>query len=1399
MNVGPVNIESKSQTRPLRLKQAVFASFREPASLVRMGLEEFTLNDWDRAKYWLGVSGLALYFLDRLASLGINDSIPDSLSEQLHKNLASNQNRMAWFYEESAAVDLKLRNLGIDFAFLKGLTLPPESVTEGALRDQTDIDILVRERDVRGVEKCLGQLGYKLDAISGSTWEFKGGESAAFTFKHPYEIPRERLIEVHVLADQDGQVTSDRLTRAEQRCSHGRSLTALAPADIFVHQAQHLFKHMCGEFTRVSWVLEYWRHACAHRDDTLFWSEVERAAAQEPGAGVAIGAATLLATLAFGPFAPEVLSCWSVDQLPPAICLWIQLYGQRLLLSNPPGNKLYLLLRKQLYSDSSIGRIETRRLLFPLHLPRRITRAQENESLGARLRRYGSEVLFSIYRLRFHLAEGIRLSIEASRWERRVEGAVRLKSEFKVAIEKRMPLMAVAALAICLHGRTLSAQTTTPPLPSGSPDASASESATSLADGVESDSPTAISLTASQIISIIQSHPEILIELKDLMAATPNNGTPTQPDSISDEMLYSQITTSRDFRQNITIFLRSRGYIDDRDLRSVEPARDSRDSNESRGSDLMQRGSFPPTSADSDAGQPYNLARNSRQIPTSLEESSTVMRKGAGSEPEDYGTPRERADRQDSKNVTDQPKGLHLPTPYNLMSLRDLYTQLPDLAEPLKRFGSEVFTRHDRAMAGSVSLDVPIGPDYVLGAGDDLTIDIWGGISRTITRTVAGDGHLALLEAGDIQVAGLTLDKAQQLIQDALKKQYRDVQVSVTISRLRAIRVYVVGDVQRPGAYEIASVSSPLNALYAAGGPTAIGSLRVLQHYRGKQLISTVDLYDFLLHGMRKDDDRLQGGDTLVVPAAGPQVAVSGAVRRPAIYELKGDSSLAALLQDAGGLSVAASLHHISIERIDANRQRETISFDPPGDQESVTNTRAMEKFKVEDGDRIHVAPIAPYSERVVYLEGHVVRPGRQPFRDGMRMSDLLHSYQDLLPEPAVKGELVRLIPPDLHVQTIDFNVPDVLIGNSNLLLQPFDTIRIFGRYDVDAPRVEIRGEVLRPGSYPLSEGMTAAQLVRIAGGFRRDALVETADLISYRVVNGTKVESERTDLRIGDAVDQGDTAADRNLKPGDVLTIHQITGWNDIGSSITVEGEVAHPGSYGFQDGERLSDVLRRAGGFRDTAYPTGAVLIRDQVRDLEEKSRAELIRQIETSAAAARLTPNIGSGEQSGQLTLIQQQQEQILSRLKSQPATGRLVIHISPQIDQWAGSPADIEVRRGDVLRIPKRPGFVLVSGQVYNESAITFEPGKSAGWYLQHAGGTTAAANRKEIFVIRANGSVVGRRSGEWFDRDVLSTRLQPGDVVVVPQKIIGASLFWRNLLSTAQIASSIAITAAVAGL
>jgi protein involved in polysaccharide export with SLBB domain len=878
-------------------------------------------------------------------------------------------------------------------------------------------------------------------------------------------------------------------------------------------------------------------------------------------------------------------------------------------------------------------------------------------------------------------------------------------------------------------------------------------------------------------------------------------GVQIDPSDISDQTLYNQIATNADLRANITMVLRARGYVSDSDIQSLGSGGAGQE-----GIDPQSLAQHSPSTGNSANGTDIDAGSSGNGETTKIEGSGSPATAAGSLGANRIGRSQNVSPRrQERPNAsTDVPKVQRQPAPYELQSLKELYAQIPEENAALKRFGSEVFVNRDvSATARGVSprdtpLDIPLGPDYVVGAGDTLAIHLWGGITQSITRIIDRDGTIFLPEAGSVGIAGLPLGKAQVLIEAALKQQYRNAQVAVTISRLRSVRVYVVGDVQQPGGYDISSLSTPLSALYTAGGPTAAGSLRRLLHYRGKQLVEEVDLYDFLLHGIRNGSASFESGDTLLVPPAGSQVAVFGAVKRPAIYELKtGETTLATVIDDAGGFTAAASLGHIRIERIDANQQRETVTLSAGADQGSQVDHGGIATFGVKDGDRIRVEPILPYSQRAIYLAGHVARPGRLAFNDGMRLSDVLRSYRDMLPEPATHGEIVRLIPPDLHAETIDFNVPDVLIGNANINLQPFDTIRIFGRYQVDAPTVTIRGEVLRPGKYPMSQGMTAAQLVRMAGGFKRDALVNSADLTSYDVGSGNQVVEKLATVRIGAAVAGSESGADVPLKPGDTLAIHQLTNWENIGESVTINGEVRFPGSYGFQDGERLSSVLRRAGGLLPTAYPLGGVFVRIQVRELEQKSRDELIRQIETNSAAARLSPSVASSNGPGALQLIKAQQEQVLADLKSHPPTGRMVIRINADIDSWANTPADIELRRGDVLTIPKRPGFVLVSGQVYNATALTFTPGKTASWYLKRAGGTNATAARKEVFIIRANGSVVGRHSGGWFEGDVLSTVLNPGDVVVVPQKVIGGSLFWRNLLATGQLAGSIALTAGVA--
>jgi protein involved in polysaccharide export with SLBB domain len=317
-----------------------------------------------------------------------------------------------------------------------------------------------------------------------------------------------------------------------------------------------------------------------------------------------------------------------------------------------------------------------------------------------------------------------------------------------------------------------------------------------------------------------------------------------------------------------------------------------------------------------------------------------------------------------------------------------------------------------------------------------------------------------------------------------------------------------------------------------------------------------------------------------------------------------------------------------------------------------------------------------------------------------------------------------------------------------------------------------------------------------MAGGFKRSAYQAQADVTSYVVQNGQKIRTEHRTVEIAKAL-AGDRAVDVVLKHGDVVSIRQLAGWNEIGASVELSGEAMYPGTYGIEEGEKLSALLHRAGGFRDDAYPEGAVLERTQVRELAEKTRTELIQRIEAGGTSLKGAGTASVGEQAAAMQAVLQQRQHILAVLRNQPASGRLVIKISRDISRWRNTPADIELRAGDVVSIPKQPDFVLVTGQVYNASATTYIRGKKAEWYLRQAGGPTDLANKKDIYIIRANGSVFGQGSSGsgWWKGSVLSATMHPGDTLVVPERILMPSSFWKNALTTAQLVSSMSIAAA----
>jgi protein involved in polysaccharide export with SLBB domain len=746
-----------------------------------------------------------------------------------------------------------------------------------------------------------------------------------------------------------------------------------------------------------------------------------------------------------------------------------------------------------------------------------------------------------------------------------------------------------------------------------------------------------------------------------------------------------------------------------------------------------------------------------------------------------------------SQRPQSEPQEIQEPSPYkNLPSLYDLYTQIPAAGGKLQRFGSNAFIV-GTGNANELPMDLPAGPDYVLGPGDGLIVNIWGGQSSRLNRTIDRQGQIELPEAGTIMISGMTIAEAQTAIQQALSAQFHDEHVEISLGRLRTVRVYVVGDVQRPGAYDVSSLSTALSALYAAGGPTSRGSLRILRQYRGDRLVREIDLYDFLLKGVRSDVERLQPGDTLLVPTVGPQVTVEGMVHRPAIYELNGEKTLNQVIDLAGGVLRTASLKQINVARIVAQERRTMVSLQLPDDPAEVA--KKLADFPVQGGDDVVISQILPYNQDAVYLEGHVYRPGKYTYKDGMTITDLLHSYQDVMPEPSDHAELVRLQPPDFRPEIINFNLHNALIGNDSFPLEPFDLIHVYGRYEIDPPMVSIKGEVLRPGKYPMSEGMTAAGLVSMAGGFTRSAYRDEAGLSSYVVQNGKRVLVTQSIIAIGKALD-GDKSADVPLSPGDVVSIQQLAGWQDIGSSVTIEGEVEHAGSYPIQTGERLSSVLMRAGGFRADAYPPAAVLERAQVRLLAEQARMQMIRQIEDTPAQVKQGA-IGAQTATNIQQSVDAQRQEILTSLRSHPASGRLIIDISSDVRQWANTPDDIELRAGDTLFIPKRPNFVVVSGQVYNPAAISYVPGRDLNWYLRKGGGATPNGDKKQIYVLHADGSVVPRNSS-WISNNFMDLRMRPGDTIFVPEKVIGASTVWQNIAAVAQAMSVAALPLAISG-
>jgi polysaccharide export outer membrane protein len=726
------------------------------------------------------------------------------------------------------------------------------------------------------------------------------------------------------------------------------------------------------------------------------------------------------------------------------------------------------------------------------------------------------------------------------------------------------------------------------------------------------------------------------------------------------------------------------------------------------------------------------------------------------------------------------------------------------VSSELKQFGYETFASSVSTFAPVA--DVPVGPDYIVGPGDSFVITVWGRTDGRYPVTVDRNGEITLPEVGVLSVGGMPFAKLESFLQEQLSKKLTDFRMSVSMSRLRTMTVYVVGEVKTPGSYTISAVSTVFNAVFAAGGPTKNGSLRNLQLVRGGQTVQKIDLYDFLLGGDRSKDARLQSGDSVLVPVIGPVFGVAGNVKRPAIYEIKEPLSLAQAIELAGGPTSRGSLQRVQLERVQGYEKRiivdRSMAVDANGLKENIMKTA------VQDGDLVKVFAVLPVEQNVVSIEGHVYRPGKYELKPGMRLRDVVGSYEALLPEANLEhGEIVRLVEPDYTKKVIPFNIRALLSGDEsqNLPLVKFDTIRVFKWNQRISQAVTASGEVFRPGEYRLRPGMRVSDLIDLAGGLRKNAYIKTAELIRYSV-SAVGMTTEKVEVNLEAAV-AGDPAANVELADNDHLLIRPIPEVA-MDHKIEITGEVRFPGEYPIVRGEKLSDVLERAGGFTSRAYPHGAVFTRVSAKVVQREKLDRLIDEMQKSVLADsdRAIGGALSADEAKSYQESLRVREELLAKLKSAKVDGRVIIHLA-DLKKLKGSQYDMTLEDGDKLTIPDTPGIVSVLGEVYNPASIVFQPGKTVNYYLNRVGGPNVEADTKAMSVIRADGTVISNTQknpqdvnwdsggNRWVFGGFNDLSIEPGDSIVVPRKI--DRFFWlRTTKDITQILFQIAVSAGI---
>lgn len=698
----------------------------------------------------------------------------------------------------------------------------------------------------------------------------------------------------------------------------------------------------------------------------------------------------------------------------------------------------------------------------------------------------------------------------------------------------------------------------------------------------------------------------------------------------------------------------------------------------------------------------------------------------------------------------------------------------PQGSAALKPFGYDLFAGSPSTFAPAT--DVPVPTEYVVGPGDSLQVQLIGNTKGNYTFTVDREGRINFPELGPVSVAGQRFEQVRAAIERRVREQMIGTQVSVTMGELRSIRIFVLGDAERPGSYTVSGLSTITNALLVSGGVKTIGSLRKIELKRNGATVTRFDLYDLLLKGDTRADARLLPGDVIFIPPVGATVGVSGEVRRPAIYELDGEVTTKDILSLAGGLTAEADPSLATVERIDDQRQRVTLNVNL-----AVADGLGL---KVRASDTVRIPSIRPSLEQSVTLSGFVYRPGDFQYRAGMRLSDLVSSVDELKPNADQHYVLVRReLPPNRRIVIFSADLAQAIAARgsaADIALAPRDRIYVFdsesGRDQVIAPlmreltiqsnvdsptnQVRVGGKVKVPGMYPLESGMRVSDLVRAGGSLDESAYETEAELTRYAVVNGESRETEliKIDLR---RIRAGDAAANIELQPFDTLLIKELPQWAQQ-EFVDLRGEVRFPGRYPIYRGETLQSVMQRAGGLTDMAFVKGAVFTRVELRERERKQIETLANRMQSDLAQLSLQASQEQGKDAAQSLAAGQA---LLANLRATQPVGRLVIDLPRSAKAKPGSAEDIVLKNGDSLVVPRAMQEVTVLGEVQSSTSHLYSGDLGRDDYIDKSGGLTQRADEKRIYIVKADGSVVAKTGNSWFSHS--GGQIDAGDTVVVP--------------------------------